>query len=99
MAKDDELDKAHGRGQELTVTEIALEEARDAFHADRNDETKDAFKEAQQAVADARVSERLTREAEGPPADAVEVVRDAVGKAVGWNTPEGDLVVSPGGVA
>jgi hypothetical protein len=99
MAKDDEVDKAHGRGQELTPDEIALEDARDLMHANRGDQgVIDAFKAAQQRVVAARVSERQAREAAGPPPGATDVVRDASGRAVGWN--EGpDAAVAPGGVA
>jgi hypothetical protein len=97
MAKDDEVDKARGRGQELSPEEIALEDARDAFHADKNDETKDAFKEAQQAVVAVRQADRQAREAAGPPPGATNIQYDATGKAFGWN--EGpNAAIAPGGV-
>lgn len=100
MAASEEISKAFDRGVELTPTEIALEEAREAFHADTEDpEVREVFKAAQVQVAAERIAARKTREAAGPPADAVDVRRDITGRAFGWNTAAGDAAVAPGGVA
>lgn len=44
-----------------------LEAARDAMHADRNEDTVAAYKQACAAVQAVRVAERTAREAAGPP--------------------------------
>jgi hypothetical protein len=99
MAKDEERTKHTERGQEFTPQLEALEDARDAFHADpQNEQARAAFHEAQRAVVATRVAERRTRESEPVPAGATEV-RDATGTVYGWTTPAGDAVSAQGGRA
>ena len=100
MSKDEEVAKANERGKPLTNEQIALEDARDAFHGNPHDPAvQAAFQAAQQLVVSQRQSERQAREAAGPPADATNVQRDANGRAFGWNTAAGDAVTAPGGVS
>jgi hypothetical protein len=100
MAKPDEVGKAAERGQELTPAEEALEDARDAFHGNKEDpSTKEAFKAAQEAVRAERLADRQARESQVPPADANNVIRDANGKIFGWTTAAGDAVSALGGRA
>jgi hypothetical protein len=98
MGKQDELDKFSTRGQIHTEAEADLEGAREAFHADPSDPAaREAFHQAQRVVVAERVASRRAREAEGPPADAAEVIRDATGQIFGWTTAAGDAVSAQGG--
>jgi hypothetical protein len=97
MTAGQEKDKFVERGQKISPAETALEDAREAWHANKNDESlKLQFKAAQQAVVAERVTARTTREAEPAPAGATPV-RDATGKVYGWTTPAGDAVSAQGG--
>jgi hypothetical protein len=99
MPKKDEKDKAAERGQELSPAEEALEDARDAFHANKDDSSvKLQFRAAQEAVRQERLAARTQRESEPVPAGATEI-RDASGRVFGWNTPAGDAVSAQGGRA
>jgi hypothetical protein len=99
MSKDEEKQKANERGQELSPSEEALEDARDAWHADKDDESlKLQFKAAQEAVVAQRVTDRRNRESQPAPPGSTEI-RDATGKVYGWTTPAGDAVAAQGGAA
>jgi len=67
----EEIAKAEERKQPLSKDEIALEEAREKFHAKRSDPAASkAFKTAADKVHKARRVDREKREAEGPPVAA-----------------------------
>jgi hypothetical protein len=97
MTAGQEKDKFAERGQEITSAEAALEDAREAWHSNKDDEgLKLQFKAAQEAVVGERVMARRAREAEPPPTGSTPV-RDATGKVYGWTTPAGDAVSAQGG--
>jgi hypothetical protein len=82
----------------MNEDESELEAARKSMHKKRTPEAVAFYKQSAKRVARRRQAERRDREAAGPPEGAAQV-RDAAGQLLGYTTPTGDAVATPGSTA